>query len=76
MPHDPILVSDTRAWFHKARNDLLAAEVDLTTVPPLCQRLIHGYGSVDYDILWDATAGSLPGRIESLDHVLGEEPDA
>lgn len=29
MPHDPVRVADTRAWFMKASNDLRAAEVDL-----------------------------------------------
>lgn len=36
-------------------------------------RLIHGYGFVDYDILWNTVTGSLPGLIESLDEILGRE---
>jgi len=36
-------------------------------------RLIHGYDSVDYDILWDTVTGSLPGLIGTLNQILGEE---
>ena len=35
MPHDPIRIDETRAWFKRARNDLRAGEVDLGAVPPL-----------------------------------------
>ena len=37
MPHDPVLVEETRAWFHKAAGDLRAAAHDLTGDPPLLE---------------------------------------
>jgi uncharacterized protein with HEPN domain len=36
-------------------------------------RLIHGYEFVDYDVLWDTITQSLPGLIETLNQILGEE---
>jgi len=36
-------------------------------------RLIHGYDFVDYDILWDTITQSLPGLIQTLNQILGEE---
>lgn len=35
-------------------------------------RLIHGYDSVDHDILWDTITQSLPGLIETLERILEE----
>ena len=35
MPLDPVLLSDTRAWFHKAMVDLRSAEADLRVAPPI-----------------------------------------
>jgi len=35
MPHDPILMEDTRAWLRKASSDLRGAELDLAASPPL-----------------------------------------
>ena len=35
MPHDPLLVAETKEWFAKAANDLRAAEHEFTAVPPL-----------------------------------------
>jgi uncharacterized protein with HEPN domain len=34
-------------------------------------RIIHGYDSVDLDILWDVIAGDLPPLIEDLTAILG-----
>jgi uncharacterized protein with HEPN domain len=39
----------------------------------LRNRLIHGYDTVDFDILWQIINQDLPGLIESLKKVLGEE---
>jgi len=33
-------------------------------------RLIHGYDSVDYDILWDAITKNLPLLLAELDEIL------
>jgi HEPN domain-containing protein len=35
MPHDPLLVAETKAWFTKAANDLRAAAHEFSAVPPL-----------------------------------------
>jgi len=35
MPHDLLLVAETKAWFRRAANDLRAAEHELSAVPPL-----------------------------------------
>ena len=34
-------------------------------------RLIHGYDSVDFDILWAIVANDLPGVIRQLEGILG-----
>ena len=34
MPHDPVLLADTRAWMEKARLDLGAGDADLSHDPP------------------------------------------
>ena len=40
MPHDPALVSETKAWFKKAATDLRAAEHALLAQPPLLEDLL------------------------------------
>ncbi len=40
MPHDPILIADTKAWLKKAGNDLRAATIDLDADPPRSSWLI------------------------------------
>ena len=40
MPHDPELVSETRAWLVKADHDLRAGEVDLVPDPPLTMDVV------------------------------------
>jgi uncharacterized protein with HEPN domain len=39
----------------------------------LRNRLIHGYDTVDFDIVWLIVKQDLPGPIESLRKILGEE---
>ena len=39
MPLDPYLVSETKAWFRKAKADLRAAEHALLAQPPLLEDL-------------------------------------
>lgn len=34
-------------------------------------RLVHGYASVDHDVLWDVVATDLPALIVSLEKALG-----
>ena len=40
MPHDPILMAETRAWLIKAVTDLRAAELDLGASPPLLEDVV------------------------------------
>lgn len=40
MPHDPELVSETRAWLVKAAQDLAAADHELTASPPLLEDIV------------------------------------
>jgi uncharacterized protein with HEPN domain len=39
-------------------------------------RLVHGYASVDHDIVWDVVSGDLPEVIEALKKLLAEESAA
>jgi uncharacterized protein with HEPN domain len=36
-------------------------------------RLIHGYDSVDFDILWKIVESDLPGLIRQLENILGSD---
>ena len=40
MPHDPALITETRAWFSKAGNDLRAGTFELGAVPPLTSDIV------------------------------------
>jgi len=40
MADDPELVAETRGWFHKAANDLRAAEALMATSPPLLDEAV------------------------------------
>jgi HEPN domain-containing protein len=35
MPHDPLLITETKGWFRRAASDLRAATYEFTAVPPL-----------------------------------------
>ena len=35
----------------------------------LRNRLIHGYESVDYDIIWDILTAEMPRMITDLEHI-------
>ena len=35
-------------------------------------RLVHGYASVDHDIVWDVVSGDLPALISSVERLLEE----
>ena len=39
----------------------------------LRNRLIHGYDSVDMDILWNIVSGDLPSLIAALKRIVPEE---
>jgi len=36
-------------------------------------RLVHGYNSVDLDVLWDTIEDDLPPLIAELEKILGEK---
>ena len=40
MPHDPTRVADTVAWLSKTKQDLRAAEFELTAKPPLTADIV------------------------------------
>lgn len=40
MPHDPLLIAETRGWFTKAANDLRAADHEFSAVPPLLDDIV------------------------------------
>jgi len=49
------------------------ADISWSEIISLRNRLIHGYDTVDFDILWQIVSQDLPGLIESLRKVPGEE---
>jgi uncharacterized protein with HEPN domain len=54
-----------------------AAQAKYSTIPwsqviGMRNRLIHGYDSVDLDILWDTIEVDLPPLIAELENILGE----
>jgi len=48
-------------------------DISWSEIISLRNRLIHGYDTVDFDILWQIVSQDLPGLIESLRKVLGKE---
>ncbi len=49
------------------------ADISWSEIISLRNRLIHGYDTVDFDILWQIVSQDLRGLIESLRKVLGKE---
>jgi uncharacterized protein with HEPN domain len=49
------------------------ADISWSEIISLRNRLIHGYDTVDFDILWQILSQDLPKLIESLRKVFGEE---
>jgi uncharacterized protein with HEPN domain len=47
-------------------------EIDWSAIIGMRHRLIHGYDTVNYNILWDAVQNDLPALIEELHAVIGE----
>jgi len=50
-----------------------APEIPWMKMAATRDRLIHGYFSVDLDIIWQIVSHDLPPVIESLEAVLGEQ---
>jgi uncharacterized protein with HEPN domain len=48
-------------------------EIPWPQIVSLRNRLIHGYDSVDFDILWQIINGDLPALIAALEIVLAAE---
>ena len=48
------------------------AELPWPQIIAMRNRLIHGYDSVDYDILWDTIKEDIPHLISSLEEVINE----
>ena len=40
MPLDPVLVTDTRAWFRKVATDLRSADLDMAAIPPVLEDIV------------------------------------
>ena len=49
------------------------ANISWPEIISLRNRLIHGYDTVDFDILWQIVSQDLPGLIESLRKVLNKK---
>ncbi len=70
MPHDPVRVEETRAWFGKAQDDLRAALVDTEAQPPLLEdALFHCQQAVEKAMKGYLTWHDRPFR---KTHSLGE----
>jgi uncharacterized protein with HEPN domain len=39
----------------------------------MCDRLIHGYFGVDYDIVWDVVTKKIPELQQAVEHILRQE---
>jgi uncharacterized protein with HEPN domain len=48
-------------------------EIPWPQVISMRHRLIHGYDSVDYSLLWATITESLPGLLDGLNRILGPE---
>jgi len=48
-------------------------DISWPEIVSLCNRLIHGYDTVDFDILWQIVKQDLPGLIGFLRKILREE---
>lgn len=49
------------------------ADVPWNAIVGLRNRLIHGYDSVDFDILWHIVTDDLPGLIATLESIVSED---
>lgn len=49
------------------------SDISWSEIVSLRNRLIHGYDTVDFDILWQIMEQDLPGLIKSLRKALGKE---
>lgn len=46
------------------------AGIPWTQIIGMRNRLVHGYASVDHDIVWNVVTGDLPGLIDELERLL------
>lgn len=52
----------------------LSPQIPWNQIVGLRNRLIHGYDSVDFDILWQIVSHDLPALISALEQILPPEP--
>ena len=48
-------------------------KIDIKGVVEFRNRLVHGYGDIDYRIVWNAIEGSLPNLIKQIKDILTSE---
>lgn len=46
-------------------------EIPWAKIIGMRHRLVHGYGDVDYDIVWDVTTRDVPALVPKLEKVVG-----
>ena len=50
-----------------------AAQIPWREIVGMRNRLVHGYATVDHDIIWDVVAGDLTSIIGALEALLADE---
>jgi len=73
MPHDPVLLAETKAWLTRAASDLLAAAVDVEVSPPLLEdALFHSQQAIEKSFKAFLTFHNIPFRRTHSLEELGE----
>ncbi len=81
LASDPILAAALERFIEVIRE--AASKISATTrtsapqipwqeIVGMRNRLVHGYASVDHNIIWDVVAGDLPSVIGGLEQLLAE----
>ena len=66
------IVGEAAARFPRERWSLYP-EIPWPQIVSLRNRLIHGYDSIDFDILWEIVTRDLPSLISHLEKIVGSE---
>jgi len=48
-------------------------EIPWSQIISLRNRLMHGYGSIDFDVVWQVVTEDLPPRVANLEKIIEEE---